>query len=161
MTLDDRGGEGVWEGPKKDDVIYEQPLTKWPNISQNLNLTGKIIISKLSKTSQLWYKCSKNTLIGNISIYRERRDGWWESAERQKLCSCCYFDKFYCYYLISYIELPGLFTYWYFVYKTICQSLSWVVLYLAYYWQVIQLSWVEHKSVWMLPLSKINVTSIL
>ena len=26
MTLDDRGGAGVWEGPKKDDIIYEQPL---------------------------------------------------------------------------------------------------------------------------------------
>ena len=28
MTQDDKGGGGVrvWNGPKKDDVIYEQPL---------------------------------------------------------------------------------------------------------------------------------------
>ena len=33
MTLDDRGGEGVWEGPKKDDVIYEQPLNEANNVN--------------------------------------------------------------------------------------------------------------------------------
>ena len=27
MTQDDKGEVGVWNGPKKDDVIYEQPLT--------------------------------------------------------------------------------------------------------------------------------------
>ena len=26
MTQDDKGDIGVWNGPKKDDVIYEQPL---------------------------------------------------------------------------------------------------------------------------------------
>ena len=32
------GGEGVWEGPKKDDVIYEQPLNK--NIEVVFHLVG-------------------------------------------------------------------------------------------------------------------------
>ena len=28
MTQDDKGGGGVWNTLKKDDVIYEQPLNK-------------------------------------------------------------------------------------------------------------------------------------
>ena len=45
MTRDDKGGVGVWNGPKKDDVIYEQPLTP-TLLSQVLGL-GTLLITVL------------------------------------------------------------------------------------------------------------------
>ena len=39
-----RGGEGVWEGPKKDDVIYEQPLSDEEITHQGADI---LILSRL------------------------------------------------------------------------------------------------------------------
>ena len=46
MTIADREGVGVSEGPKKDDVIYEQPLMFYSKLS-NLHLTKYTNIDKM------------------------------------------------------------------------------------------------------------------
>ena len=55
------GGEGVWEGPKKDDVIYEQPLIEAaiailsPWEIKDINSTSKVVASSgPSEEQQCW-----------------------------------------------------------------------------------------------------------
>ena len=56
-----KGRVGVWNGPKKDDVIYEQPLT----LNELTNGKKEILGTMTKKEIRIFYKF---TLLGQLEF---------------------------------------------------------------------------------------------